>query len=259
MSRLPLPFSNHSVSEWILQLKTASEPEERLRALQAIAVLSPSNEASLSALLSLDDADPTVRALAAKILGTNPSTFPDHIEGLNQNEARDHIQKRLIALVGDADPDVRFESARALIRQKSNRTDLAVPVLFAFLDEPETHALMVAAVANAITEADLTPTMVDEQLLPRVQRLVEHERAEVREAVANAFAKWPLMAAKNTDLLLPLLDDVEPIVREKIAQALGQAGVVNDRIKSALVAASQDEDAEVARQARNALQTLQIE
>jgi HEAT repeat protein len=79
----------------------------------------------------------------------------------------------------------------------------------------------------------------------------------VREAVAIAFAKWPSLCQSLVDQLLPLLDDSEPVVREKIAEAFGQAGLTEEKIQSALKIATQDEDTEVARVATEALQRLQ--
>ena len=78
----------------------------------------------------------------------------------------------------------------------------------------------------------------------------------MREAVASAFAKWPALCEKVIDKLLPMLDDSEPIVREKIASALGQAGFVSPQILESLQAAAHDEDSEVARVAQEAIQRL---
>ena len=222
----------------------AAEPEERLRALQAIGSLCSPNEKAQWASHALNDTDATIRAMAAKQLGNAGSP------------ATEMAESQLVSLLADTDPDVRFESSRALVRLKSTRTNLAIPVLFSFLDESETHALMIAAVVNALVETDLPHETVIEGLQPRLKKLIDHERAEVREAIANAFAKWPIMAASLSETLLPLLDDPEPLVREKIANALGEAGIVNDNIKSALESASHDEDTEVARVAREALDKL---
>ena len=112
---------------------------------------------------------------------------------------------------------------------------------------------MVAAVVNTLVEADSIQATAENEFLPRFQRLLDHERAEVREAVSTAFAKWPTMCQSLTDQLLPLLDDSEPVVREKIAYALGRAGVNNESIRTALQSASQDEDSEVARVATESL------
>jgi HEAT repeat protein len=247
MPRLPLPFSNQSAADWIVQFQNAADAEQRLRALQAIGVVCPPEEIVQWASKALHDVDPVVRALAAKLSG-NPALPLSTSEDV-----------QLFLLLADADPDVRFESSRALIRRKSAQANAAFPILFSFLDEPETHALMVAAVVSALIEAELPPGVVVDELQPRIQKLLEHERAEVREAIAHAFARWPVMVTSLSDQLIPLLDDSEPIVREKIAHAFGQAGVFNGRIKVALESASQDEDTEVAREAADALKAISPE
>ena len=244
MPKLPPPFSNQSTSDWIVQLQQSDVAVERLQALQAVGSLCPPDESARWAAHAIHDTDPTIRALAAKLLGNVG------------NSASNETETQLLALLVDNDPDVRFESSRALIRRKTVQQDRAVTVLLAFLDEDETQALMAAAVVNALVEADLCRRITEEELRPRILRLLDHERAEVREAVANAFARWPGMSESCTDQLLPLLDDCEPIVREKIAETLGQAGIVSDSIISGLRSAVQDEDTEVARVATEALRRL---
>jgi HEAT repeat protein len=246
MSKVPLPFSDQSISDWIALVQQSKDAEKRFRALQAIRSLCPPHEVAEWAARCLVDADSTVRALAAKLCGNSGSVPAAQTE------------TQLVALLADADPDVRFESARTLIRVKSPHWALTVPVLLSFLDELETQPLMIAAVIHALVEADGPASTIADELRPRLQRLLDHERAEVREAVATAVAMWPSMAVGLGGQLLPLLDDSEPIVREKIAQALGRAGVVNDQIKAALETARQDEDSEVAREAQEALKALNL-
>ncbi len=244
MPAIPKPFSNRPVSEWIAQLLQSDIAEDRLRSLQAIGLLAPPAETARWATHSLRDADPTVKALAAKLIGSTDTRESGETEN------------SLVAILSDIDPDARFESARALIRKKSKQTDKILPVLLEFLDEPETHSLMIAAVVCAIVEIDETQSVPVNELFLRFERLLENERGEVREAVSLAFARWPEMARNCIDRLLPLLDDSEPVVREKIAEALGRAGVVTEAIRSALQAAGQDEDAEVARVAQEAIARL---
>ena len=244
MPPLPQPFSNTSVADWVTQLQRAEAAEDRLRALQAISLLAPSGEVACWATHSLQDPDATVRALAAKLLGTAEIILPPEIAA------------KLVALLEDEDPDARFESARALLRRKSGQQNLANRVLLAFLDEEETQPLMIAAIINALVDAGSIDHLTEAELQPRLKRQLENERAEVREAVATAFARWPTLCNSLVDQLLPLLDDSEPVVREKIAEALGHAGIVNEKIRTALQAACQDEDSEVARIAAFALKQL---
>lgn len=244
MPKLPPLFSERSVPEWIALFQSASSAEDRIRGLQAINALCPAEEARRLANQALTDADPTVRALAARLVGNNAAPLSADLDA------------RLQCLLNDDDPDVRFESARALLRCGSVQADQAISKLIAFLDEQETDALMMAAVVSTIVDASPNFSRVESELLPRLSRLIDHERAEVREAVACAFARWPQLSRACSPQLLPLLDDSEPLVREKIALALGQSGLTDDAIKAALSTAANDDDVEVARVAAEALQRL---
>jgi len=115
---------------------------------------------------------------------------------------------------------------------------------------------MIAAVINVLVEVDLNAEMAETEIRPRLLKWLEHDRAEVREAISTAFAKWPGMASSSPDRLLPLLDDSEPLVREKIAETFGKAGIFSEQIRSALKTVCDDEDAEVARAAIEALRKL---
>lgn len=244
MSKVPLPFSELSTAEWIKQLQQATTPESRLRALQAVGYLSNADDAAHTSAQVLQDSDPTVRALAAKLTGGSKAAVATETES------------QLVSLLSDEDPDVRYESAKSLIRLKSPQASKAVDGLFAFLDEPETHPLMQAAVINALVQADLNAEQANQQVGPRLEKLIEQERAELREAVADAFAKWPTMGTACWERLLPLLDDAEPVVREKMALMFGQLGIDRPEIRSALETAAQDEDSEVARVAQESLARL---
>ena len=245
MPSIPQPFSNLPLEGWITQLQQAAQAEDRLRALQAIGSLANPAEIAQSAANSLQDADPMLRALAAKLLANAPSPLATETAA------------RLEFLLNDPDPDVQFEAARTLIRKNSAKDSRAIPTLLAFLDEAETQPLMVASIINLLAANSPIAGLNTTDLLPRLQQRIEHDRGEVREAVAIAFAKWPALCQSLVDQLLPLLDDSEPVVREKIAEAFGQAGLTDQKIQSALKIATQDEDTEVARVATEALQRLQ--
>ena len=244
MSKLPLPFSDRTPEEWISFLHDAKSPDDRLRALQAISVRCGRDLIVQSSWQSLRDTDPGVKALAAKLFGLNADTITSE------------AQTDLTSLLGDEDPDVRFESARCLLRRSPNALPQASPVLLAFLDEPETDPLMLAATLNTFAEAPLTADFANEQLQPRLGRFLEHDRGEVREAASLIYARWPDIAKPDPDRLVASLDDVEPVVREKIAFTLGEIGIATDAIMTALKTATTDEDTEVAKAAAAALEQL---
>ena len=244
MPPIPKPFSSQPIADWITQLQKDNSAEQRLRALQAIGLLAPPDEIARWSAHALCDEDSTIRAFAAKLIGGLRTPVPYQTTTL------------LASLLQDSDPDTRFESARALLRTKSNQSNLVAPVLFAFLDEEETQPLMVASILNTLAEADAFPGLNEPELLPRLLRFIDHDRAEVREANSAVFAKWPSLCQSCTDQLLPLLDDSEPVVREQIALAFGQSGINSEKVREGLRAASQDEDTEVARVAIEALRRL---
>jgi HEAT repeat protein len=244
MPSLPLPFSQRPASEWVDQLQTATNPEDRLKALQAIGSMAGPNEIFQWAAQSLDDTDSTIRAFAATLLGR---------VGLPPS---DQAETQLVSLLPDSDPDVRFEVSRALIRTRSTRASQAVAVLMPFLDEPETNPLMLATVINLLTDIELDSDFVNRQVRPRLLRWLEHDRGEVREAISMAFAKWPMLVGGCSDRIVPLFDDPEPVVRENIAKAFGKAGISDETVLAGLRSLCDDEDAEVARIAAESMQTI---
>jgi hypothetical protein len=115
---------------------------------------------------------------------------------------------------------------------------------------------MLATVISLLTEVDVDSMFAVQQLQPRLLRYCEHERGEVREAISAAFAKWPMLIRGCTDRIVPLLDDTEPLVRENIAKAIGEARISDDAVLAALRALCDDEDAEVARVATESLKRI---
>ena len=160
MPPIPKPFASQSISDWINILQKEDSPEQRLRALQAIGLLGGPDEIARWAEHALRDHDSTIRALAAKLIG-----------GLRL-PVSDETQTLIASLLQDSDPDTRFESARALLRTKSSRSDLVAPILFSFLDEEETQPLMVASILNTFVDAEVIPGRIESELLPRLLRFV---------------------------------------------------------------------------------------
>lgn len=225
-------------------LHDASSADDRLRALQAIRVRCNQEQIAQSSLHALRDTDPNVKALAARLLGQNTEQISDE------------TSSELESLSRDDDPDVRFESARALLRLAPQASGAALPVLLAFLDEAETDPLMLAATLNTIAESTIEQELMTKELQPRLLRFLKHDRGEVREAASLIYAHWPEIAKSNPEELITALDDVEPVVREKIAFTLGEVGASTDAIRSALETATTDEDTEVAKAATAAFERL---
>jgi len=238
-------FSHRSLQDWIHELKTGSLPDDRYRALLAVMSLATPEDAISCCQLSLRDADPGLRGLAAKRLKDLRQQSPS-------NSLWEGIGAELVERLQDEDPDVRFESARTL-GTVSPRVTTARDLLLAFLDDDETQPLMLAHVVVALGErADVE---ID-SWIPRMRRLIAHTQAEVREAATMVAAKSGPMTGQLVPELILALDDEEPIVRENAATALGQGGTSSGEVIAALVVAAGDEDELVAAAAREAHQKL---
>lgn len=244
------PFSNRSVDEWIIQLQQATSADDRYRALLAISSSGSRQQALKYSVLSLEDSDSGVRALAAKQIRELKTR--DDAELGASIEAWQEIASKLQKLLADEDPDVRFEAARTLT-QVSPGDIAARDVLLALLDDDGTQPLMLAVVVTAVGERqDLGATV----LLPRFQKLISHSQAEVRENVSAVVCQWGSEVTTMLPELIVALDDDEPIVRENAAIALSDSGAATEEVLAALRIAAKDEDEGVAAAAQNAITKL---
>ena len=233
------PFEALSLPEWIVQLQQAANPEHRYRALQAVAFLTEPAEAGRWQLNALGDTDSSVRALAGRLLGKSGPL----VDAAPLQQA-----------LADADPDVRFEVARTLVRWRVEPSGPAIAALVQLLDEAETQPLMTAAIVESLRSI---PTGLDE-LTARLATLLVSEQAEVREEASAACLALGPAAAPFLDQLIVLADDEEPLVREQAAQTLGLLGVKTPAVLEALQAAAADEDELVAAAASASLQKLGV-
>jgi HEAT repeat protein len=237
-------FSNRPLADWMADLHQSPDAEDRYRALLAIQSLAEPLDSVEACRRALQDGDSGVRALAAKQLGTWKRSATSDVVPSWSNAAQE-----LTVKLDDADPDVRFESARALgvIDPGGSK---AREILLALLDDSETQPLTLGLVISALlerTESDWN------FMLPRYRRLISHPQAEVREHASAGIVKLGRMAHQLIPELVLALDDEEPIVRENAAHALGEAMTNTDSVRIALESACSDEDEGVAEAARNAL------
>jgi HEAT repeat protein len=246
MARIVLPFSRHSLGEWIEILQKATSADERYRALLAVNSLGAITKVVDCCRDQLRDADSSVRALAVKLLGQAKSR--SGADSIGWAELMCELTERL----SDSDIDVRFEAARALGRIQSN-DESSKGILLSLLEEDGIQPLMIAAVVSSLAErsdVDLT------QLVARYTLLLTDEQAEIRESVSAAIAAWGPQARLMLDPLVQSIEDEEPLVRENVALALGQSGVSSEKVLRALESASTDEDAIVASVAQESLRQL---
>jgi HEAT repeat protein len=237
-------FSKRPLADWVADLDQSPDAEVRYRALLAVQSLAAPLDGIEACRRALQDADSGVRALAAKQLGDwkRRATFG---ADLSWSDAAQELTVKL----DDPDPDVRFESARALGRIEPSGS-IAREVLLALVDDSETQPLTSGLVISALmerTESDWS------FMLPRYRRLISHNQAEVREHASAGIVKLGRLADQLIPELVLALDDEEPIVRENAAHALGEAMTNTDSVRSALESACSDEDEGVAEAARNAL------
>lgn len=241
-------FANRSPDEWIECFQTSDCVEDRYRALLAIKALSDAPTAISSCRQALVDGDSSLRALAAKQLGElRQANQPADASGDWSEIAFD-----LAKLIGDQDPDVRFEAARSLQRIEPKDRE-AKQTLMQFLDNDQTQPLMLGIVVSALAEAD---ELDETAMIPRFRTLMTHDQPEVRENVSAAIAKFNKTARALVSELVVALEDEEPIVRENAAIALGKSSVNSTAIQTALQTAELDEDEAVANAAHAARETL---
>lgn len=243
MAQFTSPFPQRPLSDWIEDLQHAEAAEDRYRALLAIHSSGDFLESVPWCRSALHDSDAGVRALAAKQIGQWR-----HAEEPRASDAIwQEVELDLVPLLQDADPDVRFETARSLGRIDPKLTSPG-DVLLSLLDGEETQPLMIAVVVSALGErTDLD----SDALVPRFRTLLGHSQAEVRENVSSVVSRWDTAALSLMIAELVLAtDDDEPIVRENAVLALGKSGLDSSPILAALTRAMEDEDEGVAAAAR---------
>lgn len=245
MPRFVSPFEKRPLSAWIDDLQQSQVVDDRYRALLAVNSLGTTQEIVHWSRRLLNDADSSVRALAAKQLGERKRTGSSPETG-NDDFSWADVGAELVARLHDDDPDVCFEAARALGAINPQVAE-ARHVLMSLADDDEIQPLMLAVIISAIGERmDIEAA----DLVPRLRNLLVHPQAEVRENATALAAKLGSGASELITELIVALDDDEPIVRENAAVALGQAGQSSTEIIAALQAASQDDDAGVAEAAK---------
>ncbi len=251
MPRIVSPFANRPLAAWIEDLQQSQAPDDRYRALLAVNSLGTAQDAMRWCGHLLNDADSSVRALAAKQLGERKRASASAATA-DQDLSWTDIGAALVARLHDDDPDVCFEAARALGAINPQVTD-ARHVLMSLVDDEGIQPLMLAVVISVLGERlDIDAG----DLVPRLRKLIVHSQAEVRENATALAAKLGSGTAELITELIVALDDDEPIVRENAAVALGQAGVKSPEIIAALQTASNDEDEVVAASAKAAIVRL---
>ncbi len=157
----------------------------------------------------------------------------------------------LVVALADPDPDVRQAVGETL--EKLNGA-VTVPMLVAALSSGRWRVRL---------EATRTLSRIDraaaKQAVPMLVELLSHEEWQVRVRAAHALGEADDAAAKQAaPMLVEALSHGEWQIRQEAAQALGE---INEAIAdapafSALVAAVDDDDSDVRRAAREALDKL---
>lgn len=244
MSSSKSPYQQRSLADWQRDLESAAAGEDRYRALLAINALATPFEAVSGCRAALTDAEPGVRALAAKRL----REWRQLSEGAAPSPDWEGIADDLRRVLADTDPDVQFEAARALGWIWPDG-DEGVTVLWRMLGDDEAQPLMLALLVTALAEH---PRSCPEAHLPRLRELLRHPQAEIRENTSGLIATSVTAAQVLEAELVVALDDDEPIVRENAAIALGHIPLKGPETCAALTRAAEDEDEGVAAAARRA-------
>lgn len=236
-------FDGMTVDELRDRLKTATTPETRFRAMVGLCALLDQEAAHTDLLEAMGDADASLVAYACKQVARRSSVFSE--------EQAAELKGRLEACLQHDDPDVRFEAARAWVHFPFD-AHVVHPLLQGLLNDPETQPLMLGPVLRTFAKAH-GPF---EQLAVSFRQLSEHEKEDLREAVAESIGLLGSEGRLFSSLLLKLLDDEDPFVRERAAHSLALIGLRSAEIVEALQGATHDEDEGCAEEARKSLEQL---
>lgn len=218
------------------------DPELRYQALAALWSQQPTPDGAASCLTALQDVDSAVKAAAARFLGVS----------IDRNEPLESLAptaiERLLTLLGDDDPDVRFECSRTLVKLGC----VDAPILAALtdlFDDSDAHPALIAAIAELFSQFPADRALAPQRLVAALM----HPAADVRTAAARSLAAFPETAASAQPRLIELLDDEDPYMREAAAVALGACPALDAATLLALKTACDDEDDVVAQTATAAL------
>lgn len=236
-------FDGMTVEELRAKLETAPTPEARFRTMVGICALLEGEAAHDDLLKAIGDADVSLVAYACKQIARRASVIsPEQVATLHS---------RLEACLAHEDPDVRFEAARAWVHFPFDPQRVH-GLLHTLLSDPETQPLMLGPVLRTLAKAQ---GPVD-QLAPTLRQLAAHEKEDLREAVAESIGLMGSAGRHFTNLLLTLLDDDDPFVRERAAHSLALVGAHSAEVLAALEAATHDEDEGCALEAKKSIEQL---
>ncbi len=236
-------FDGMTVDELRDRMKTTTTPETRFRAMVGLCALLDQEAAHADLLEAMGDADASLVAYACKQVARRSSVFSE--------EQAAELKGRLEACLQHEDPDVKFEAARAWVHFPFD-SRVVHRLLHELLNDPETQPLMLGPVLKTFAKAH---GPVD-QLEVSFKLLADHEKEDLREAVAESIGLLGSEGRPFASILLKLLDDEDPFVRERAAHSLALIGSQAAEIVEALKAATQDEDEGCAEEARKSLEQL---
>jgi HEAT repeat protein len=243
------PYAAEPLSAWEARLTAPGPSEARFRAFDAVAQLASAESVCQHALRLLNDPDAELRAAAARWLSTTVRFGRLESDLAAQ---RDDVVRGLQHALSDADPDVRLEAARGVVRSDPETPRLA-EVVCELLAREEAQPTTQAALAEL---CGWLPKLT-ERTLPVLELWLAAESGELREAAAAALSRLGDQSSPLETALAVALDDEEPVVREQAAFALGRLPSLTAASREALQHAIDDEDSGVAGAARSALEARQ--
>jgi len=241
------PYAEIPVAEWLVKLQSPGPIEERYRAWSAVTTLLSPDDAWPHVMIVLSDAEAELRAAAAHWIAVVRER--GRIEPSAAHRA--DVQERILAMLSEADPDVRLAAVEAAVAWEVITPAVSATAL-ELLRHPETEATSLATLCQL---SGRLPDIAGDSV-PRLGILLSAEQADLRESAAQALSALGSRASTAATELTAALDDEEPLVREHAARALGQLDYVDDAIRHALQTATTDEDAVVAAAAMESLARL---
>lgn len=209
-----------------------SSTDRRVTAAELLRDMGPKAALAAPALVAaLDDTDPNVRMVAAEALGVIGTAAPESYPGLIAHLDRGvpviralaklgpegkKAEGEFIARLGDADPAIRWNAARALGKIQAGPSGIEALVRSFSDKEPEVREHAAEALG------DIGPP-AGSAVVP-LTGLLTDENFKVRRDAARSLGKIGVGAKSAADALRKLATDPEASVRAAAAQALKDIG-----------------------------------
>ena len=199
-----------------------------------------------------------IASIGTRLSARDPFERAEAARTLSRVRPFANIEPALIAALSDPDADVRLAAVESLT--KPARSDAVAEPILAMLNDidPRVRAAAALAVRDFREHAAVALAMV-------LEMLREGDAGQRRSAAEQLQFLWPSLNDESLKIVVGLLDDPDPRIREIAALTISKALVVRrtvgidprtDALVASLTSALSDDDAEVRRDSARALEAL---